>query len=85
MGLEASQSCCARTHNLELERRLHEFVEASLDDKQWRMQTRKRAGRGDRERAGGGRVCDEQGVVQSSGEMRRSLEMLGLVQYKTNV
>uniref|UniRef100_A0A7S0DXP3 HTH CENPB-type domain-containing protein n=1 Tax=Hanusia phi TaxID=3032 RepID=A0A7S0DXP3_9CRYP len=44
VGVEASQSCCAKSHNLELEKRLHVFVEANMSDRQWRMQTRRKAG-----------------------------------------
>ncbi|EKX34758.1 hypothetical protein GUITHDRAFT_119067 [Guillardia theta CCMP2712] len=70
VGVEASQSCCARTHNLELERRLHEFVEANLDDKQWRKQTRKRAGEIARE-------LGVEGFVASKGWCNRFIKRHG--------
>ncbi|EKX42946.1 hypothetical protein GUITHDRAFT_110992 [Guillardia theta CCMP2712] len=43
MGVEASQSSCARSHNEELERRLHEYVEANQRESQWRLEIRRRA------------------------------------------
>ncbi|EKX51138.1 hypothetical protein GUITHDRAFT_103059 [Guillardia theta CCMP2712] len=43
VGVKATQSSCARSHNLELERRLHEYVEMSQQDGQWRQLIRTKA------------------------------------------
>ncbi|EKX51136.1 hypothetical protein GUITHDRAFT_103057 [Guillardia theta CCMP2712] len=63
VGVKATQSSCARSHNLELERRLHEYVEMSQQDGQWRQLIRTKA----KELAGelGLRVSGDEGMVQS--------------------
>ena len=43
VGVKATQSSCARSHNLELERRLHEYVKMNQQDGQWRLLIRTKA------------------------------------------